>query len=141
MTNKEIAERLREAADNRDKPIRHIAREIANELDPQRLELGTVVWFRITSDDEWHLGTTTSYGIVPTDKQNSCWTLDTNGLEYKPAHILAPDEVAVLRESLRDLILSGVEQNDPRLDYIVMQIDRADYAAALTALAGQEAER
>jgi hypothetical protein len=92
MTSKEIAEIGRQCLNVRDYDRLH---QLFNELDPPRPEPGAVVWWRVTNDDKWHLGTTTSYGIVPADNHTSCWNWDINGLEYRPARILADDEVAV----------------------------------------------
>ncbi len=94
MTNKQIATRLREAADNRDRPIRHIAREIANELDPARPEPGLIRF------NDGQLGfvlrgrssLTEPYDIV-TEYGELLYFADA--MPFKPARILEPDEVAV----------------------------------------------
>ena len=94
MTNKEVAERLREIAEYGEGPYTRLS-QLADEIDPPRPEPGTVVWWRVTADDKWHLGCVVDYGIVPADKVNACWNWDVNGLEWKPARILAPNEMAV----------------------------------------------
>jgi len=93
MNEKEIATRLREILwrGNYDSSIE----ALIHELDPPRPEPGMIVWWRVTADDKWHLGCVVDYGIVPADNVNACWNWDVNGLEYKPACILADDEVPV----------------------------------------------
>jgi hypothetical protein len=106
MTSKEIAEIGRQCLNVRDYDRLH---QLFNELDPPYPEPGTVVWWRVTNDDKWHLGTTTSYGIVPADNHTSCWNWDINGLEYRPARILADDEVAVKVPLVREWPEDAIE--------------------------------
>ena len=56
MTHKEIANRLREAADDSTRPIRHFAREFANELDPPKSKPGEAVLFRPLITENWMRG-------------------------------------------------------------------------------------
>jgi len=87
MTNKEIAERLRKIMNmySVDK-----LQQLANELDPPRPEPGTVVWWRYPDDGEWFPGVAKPDGV----EDHSDYP-DWDEIEWKPARILAPDEVAV----------------------------------------------
>jgi hypothetical protein len=97
MTNKEIAEKLRHVADY-NLSYAHL-RDLANELDPPRPEPGTVVWYKFTREPEWSLKERWRLGIV-TVEGDALWTVTHDlvllcDVEYKPARILADDEVAV----------------------------------------------
>ena len=99
MTNKEIADRLRGMVGRKyiDMPgLDQAVRSFADELDPPRPEPGTVVWWRYkTADDEefWKLGEVHIDGWVYAFGSTAprLW----KEIEYKPARILGPDEVAV----------------------------------------------
>ena len=98
MTNKEIAERLREIATARAFTMenRQAVEDIADTLDPPRPEPGTVVWWnydRAKHDLEWKIGIVTDDGLLIVAADG-----DKHFLHHtitKPARILAPDEVAV----------------------------------------------
>ncbi len=86
MTNKQIAERLRTRVTDHYDAVR-----LADELDPPRPEPGTVV--------ENCFGTA-PYGIVSHENDGNVIVLTIHGAynyneQWKPARILAPDEVAV----------------------------------------------
>ena len=44
-----------------------------------------------------------------------------------------------LEDALRDLMVWGVDLDDPRLSYVVVQVDRADIEAATSLLAARYA--
>lgn len=99
MTHKEIAERLREIAGYDKPPHRQTRRELtelADTLDPPKPEPGTVVWWRYSTPED---ATSWRLGAVHTDGQ--IYAFDStaprlwNHIDYKPARILAPGEVAV----------------------------------------------
>jgi hypothetical protein len=95
MTNKEIAARLRSVAklESSGSITKSRLHEIADELDPQGPEPGTVVWWRIDRNQEYHLGLISIERDSVVDIDGRAFFLrDT---EWKPARILAPDEVAV----------------------------------------------
>lgn len=86
MTNKEIAAVLRRGqADEQQK--------LADELDPPRPEPGTVVWWQDTEGlSDPTLGMVNEFGCIEifgTTKE-----LEFDEVTWKPARILAPDEVA-----------------------------------------------
>jgi len=99
MTNKEIAERLRKIVDRQEKllgaggSVTEI-RQIADELDPPRPEPGTYVWWRYTHNRSlgWYLGEYRESGV---DHFGSVYLVPWSDIEWKPARILADDEVAV----------------------------------------------
>jgi hypothetical protein len=98
MTNKEIAERLRGE-------IRHAEKmtgatlgsmwAVADELDPPRPRPGMAVWWRKGDDDQWRLGFANPSGIYRYSTMHSMMFEPFDDIEYKPARILADDEVAV----------------------------------------------
>ena len=92
MTEKKVADKIREIANAPTLSIegRRELTRLANELDPPRPEPGTVVWWRGSVVDTWHLGCAVVYGIVPADNINACWNWDCRGLEWKPARIAGP---------------------------------------------------
>lgn len=92
MTNKEIAKRLRHIVDY------HLdtttINSLADELDPPKPEPGTVVWYLALWDDVWHMG------IVEENDRGYARTqwggvVDLDEIEWKPARILRPRQVAV----------------------------------------------
>jgi hypothetical protein len=98
MTNKEIAARLRSVAklESSGSITKSRLHEIADELDPPRPEPGTVVWWKFgTDDDEYRIGQVNDSGTgvrgVYWNSTPAYW----KHIDYKPARILAPDEVAV----------------------------------------------
>jgi len=99
MTNAEIAERLRDIAEyNLDSSN---LKALADELDQPKPETGTVVWWRFRKDNEWQLGQVQEYNLLysfgsDVDKE---WA----DIEWKPARILADDEVAIPVEELIDV--------------------------------------
>jgi len=133
MTHKEIIQELENIIDQTDRDTLHNGiRAFIQRLGPPRPEPGTVVWWRVTADDKWHLGC--DYGIVPADNVNACWNWDVNGLEYKPARILAPDDHD--DEALSDVFQERIQT---ALDYIDaiwprMPINSSDYHADLSNL-------
>jgi hypothetical protein len=98
MTNKDIAGRLREIiAYQQDTHIR--MEELADELDPPYSEPGTVVWWRYVFEhdvedphSEWFLGIIAN---APRSIHTQDFSVDFSEVEWKPARILADDEVAV----------------------------------------------
>lgn len=54
---------------------------------------------------------------------------------------IAERENAALRGAVEDLLSSGVEHDDPRVGYVLMQVNRASIAAAKRALAAAKEER
>ena len=90
MTKKEVANRLREMADmyHPDEML-----SLADTLDPPKPKPGTVVWWR-KPGEEWALGVALPYGVTPVNALTACWNY-SDGIEYRPARILADDEVAV----------------------------------------------
>ena len=104
MTNKEIAERLDKilAADNNwssSRKLTEMVKALRYELDPLLPTPGTIVWWRygLRPDSNkwlgWNLGIANARGeIIRIDGH----TLRVSeGVKWKPAHILASDEVAV----------------------------------------------
>jgi hypothetical protein len=91
MTSKEIAEIGRQCLNVRDYDRLH---QLFDELDPPYPEPGTVVWYRRTDADPWILAIVEEggEGIVFDDRSYLPWV---NVYEWKPARILADDEVAV----------------------------------------------
>jgi len=96
MTTKEIAERLRSVAklESSGSITKSRLHEIADELDPQGPEPGTVVWWRLVdTDDSWSIGEVHGKNGVSGSQYRPYLRWDE--IEWKPARILAPDEVAV----------------------------------------------
>jgi len=103
MTNKETAKRLREIADEiaaaRINGFGNRLIDLANELDPTRPLTGTVVWWKRHDYTKWNLGYVADrqYGVVPLNDEIGFddYYLPWADVEWKPARILADDEVAV----------------------------------------------
>jgi len=101
MTNAEIVNRLREIA-NRDRPTHRQTRRdlnaIADELDPQRPEPGTVVWWK--TGGKWYLGYTLQDGVVPlgndNDEEFDDYYIGWDKVTWKPARILADEDDAIM---------------------------------------------
>jgi hypothetical protein len=104
MTHKDIAERLREIIAYQQDPHTRME-ELADELDPPRPEPGTVVWYKFTREPAWSLKERWRLGIV-TVEGDALWTVTHDlvllcDVEYKPARILADDEVPATVPSIR----------------------------------------
>ena len=106
MTNKEIADRIRATLTVHSDP--ELAK-LADELDPPRPEPGTVVWWRGSVDDTWHLGCVVVYGIVPADNINACWNWGFKGLEWKPARIAGPMQEIVDVPPVSEWLVDAVD--------------------------------
>jgi hypothetical protein len=93
VTNKEIAKRLRYIAENG--LTDSFLFTIANELDPPNPEPWTVVWIRWRREAyaEWKLAQVNEVSGV--DLFGTIGEFPLEELEWKPARILADDEVAV----------------------------------------------
>jgi hypothetical protein len=93
MTKKDIAERLREIIAYQQHPYTRME-ELADELDPPRPEPGTVVWCHQESwpSDQWEIATSAEQGVYITGHGAA---LPWDSIRWKPARILADDEVAV----------------------------------------------
>jgi hypothetical protein len=91
MTHKEIAEQLRNmpsCSASGELVYKERCVELADKIDPPKPEPGTVVWWRLrNTDDDWSIGEVLGKGGVS--------GLPWGEIEWKPARILAPDEVAV----------------------------------------------
>jgi hypothetical protein len=104
MTHKQIANRLREIIQG-EGPRPYTQLELlADELDPPRPEPGTVVWWRYKyagGPEYKYLGIVedSGEGIIDAGQEFREW----GDIEYKTAHILAPNEVAVPLEELIDV--------------------------------------
>ena len=90
MTNKEIADRLRDLIDGTSNGIvlSEAIQRIADDLDPPRPEPGTVVWWRYLTGSLWFLGTVNNSGVVQQfgTSESPHWSQ----IEYKPARIAGP---------------------------------------------------
>jgi hypothetical protein len=88
MTNKDIAERLREIIAYQQDPHTRME-ELADELDPPYSEPGTAVWYRRTDADPWILAIVEEggEGIVFEDASYLPWF---NVYEWKPAYVAPP---------------------------------------------------
>jgi hypothetical protein len=97
MTNKEIAERLRELAQAMrvaEIPMPHVIEEVADTLDSPKPKPGTLVWWRevfFGASKKWQLGEATWEGIHGLGSEG---LMTWGDVEYKPARILSDDEVA-----------------------------------------------
>ena len=97
LSNKEIANRLREIIQG-EGPHPYAQLELlADTLDPPRPEPGTMVWWRACGGETWALGM--CYGRQGCESVGVADLYQTryrfSDIEYKPARILADDEVAV----------------------------------------------
>ena len=54
--------------------------------------------------------------------------------DRRRAPMRSEGELDRLRDALRSLLASGRELDDPRMDYVVVQVDRVDIECALAAL-------
>ncbi len=96
MTNKDIAERLRKLPTSLGSPpLTEAIERLANELDPPKPEPGTFVWWRVHYGHNWHPGI-----VCPNDTGELCiqgaiGLEEMSGVSWKPARILAPDEMTV----------------------------------------------
>ena len=93
LTNKIRAAVYRELADSMDSFDTLDAeglRERAGEKDPPRPEPDTWVWWRYLGEEQWFPGVVKIDGVEDHDNYP-----DWDEIEWKPARILAPDEVAV----------------------------------------------
>jgi hypothetical protein len=96
MTHKETAERLRSIADlsSTGGVAKCLLHDIANKLDPPKPEPWTVFWFRWKDSlSEWKLAEANEVGGF--DMFGTIIDGSFDDIEWKPARILAPDEVAV----------------------------------------------
>lgn len=97
MTHKEIAGRLREIADARTYTMhtRQAVRNLADTLDPPRPKFDEMVWCRWVDGNpykEWWLGLVGNDGVYSFgDDRPAEW----DDIEWKPARILGPGQVAV----------------------------------------------
>jgi hypothetical protein len=105
MTNKEISEIGRQCLNVRDYDRLH---QLFDELDPPRPEPGAVVWWRRTDADPWILAIVEEDGdgIVFDNRSYLPWF---NVYEWKPARILADDEVAVQVPPVREWPEDAIE--------------------------------
>jgi hypothetical protein len=105
MTSKEIAEIGRQCLNVRDYDRLH---QLFNELDPPYPEPGTVVWYRRTDADPWILAIVEEDGdgILFDNRSYLPWF---NVYEWKPACILADDEVAVQVPPVREWPEDAIE--------------------------------
>jgi hypothetical protein len=105
MTNRERAERLRDIAQAMRVskiPMPHVVEEVADTLDPLRPKPGTLVWWRevfFGASKKWQLGEATWEGIHGLGSEG---LMTWGDVEYKPARILADDEVAVKLPTVAD---------------------------------------
>jgi hypothetical protein len=88
MTNKEIAERGMELLDGKD-AIQNL-RAFFNELDPPKPQ--PVVWWRVAGD-KWYIGIVEYYNAQGVYDASGTFRYFSD-IEWKPARILADDEVA-----------------------------------------------
>lgn len=102
MTHKEIAKRLGAMLEHHKVGSFKLGEEIIklrDELDPPRPEPGTVVWWAYANDTwRWFLGYTRTDGILSLNDPDSVrdeYVLEWDDVMWKPAYIIAPDEVAV----------------------------------------------
>jgi hypothetical protein len=100
MTHKEIANRLREIIQG-EGPHPYTKLELlADTLDPPRPEPGTVVWYK-ASEKDWAVGIAGEYFDTEIDRRIDVIYDGTpapfmlSACKWKPARILADDEVAV----------------------------------------------
>jgi hypothetical protein len=100
MTNKEIAQRLRKDVSDHYDAVR-----LADELDPPRPKpkpRDPVWWRDIEGLTAWQLGMVVcGTHILTTDGERSQW-LGVNEVQWKPARMLADDEVAVKAPPVED---------------------------------------
>ena len=89
MTDKEIAERLRDMSNRIGSLTQASLTELADELDPPRPEPGTVVWWRDAEGlGEWSLGQINNNRKV---EFFGAWKeLDLEAVQIKPARIAKP---------------------------------------------------
>jgi len=88
LSDKDIAEIIRRGQDDE-------LKSLAEVLDPPRPEPGTVVWWRYDAPlatKDWSLGKAYENGVFIFGDDSP---VRGEHIEYKPARILAPDEVAV----------------------------------------------
>ena len=101
MTDKEIAERLRKLIDGTSNGIvlSEAIQKLADELDPPRPEPGTVVWWRSKTMREWKIAKVCRINLAEKQllgiRNMNATFISLEDIEWKPARILAPDEVAV----------------------------------------------
>jgi hypothetical protein len=131
MTHKQIANRLREIIQG-EGPHPYTQLELlADTLDPARPEPGTVVWWRACGGETWALGM--CYGRQGCESIGVADLYQTryrfSDIEYKPARILAPNEVAVdmrTLKRLREYIRSEQRANMRNLIDIIIEQAEAE---------------
>jgi hypothetical protein len=109
MTNKQIAERINKALKAYPEPgLREAMQSLRNELDPPRPEPDTYVWWRYTHNrsPEWYLGECRESGV---DHFGSDYLVPWSEIEWKPARMLADDEVAMKVPLVREWPEDAIE--------------------------------
>lgn len=105
LTNKEIAQRLRELDESGNWGG---VQDLADELDPPLPEPGTVVWWAHANDTgRQYIGYAVHDGVASLHHPESVrdhYVAKWDRIEWWPARILEPGQVAVDREELRNLI-------------------------------------